>query len=73
MIKQLWNDDWKFFSNKNTFSLFQSVPSDAETVDLPHDPMFLKPQEEDCESEGRQGFLSAVTAGSGSPPRRRAG
>ena len=58
MIKQLWNDDWKFFSNKNTFSLFQSVPSDAETVDLPHDPMFLKPQDEDCESEGRQGFLS---------------
>ena len=57
MIKQLWNDGWKFFE-RGSFSLFQSVPDDAVTVDLPHDPMFLKPQDENCVSEGKQGFLS---------------
>lgn len=34
-----WNDNWKFWEDKDAFSLVWSVPEDAETIELPHDAM----------------------------------
>ncbi len=61
MEKALWNNSWTFWKESNAFSLFQSIPADAKTVDLPHDAMFLEHQDANCVSEGKQGFLPGGT------------
>ena len=61
MQKLLWNTGWTFWKESNAFSLFQTIPADARTVDLPHDAMFLEKQDENCISEGKQGFLPGGT------------
>ena len=39
MIKKLFNDNWKFWEEKDSFALVWSVPETAIDVTLPHDAM----------------------------------
>lgn len=39
MKYQLFNDNWKFWEDKDAFALIWSVPDSARTVCLPHDAM----------------------------------
>lgn len=42
-----WNDNWKFWKEKNAFSMAWSVPEEAESIRLPHDAMiYEKPQKD---------------------------
>lgn len=34
-----WNDDWKFWKQKDSFAMRWDTPANAETVRLPHDAM----------------------------------
>ena len=34
-----WNEDWLFWEDKDAFALIWSVPEQAQSVCLPHDPM----------------------------------
>jgi len=38
-----WNDNWKFWDDKNAFALIWGVPEGAKDVTLPHDAMIEKP------------------------------
>lgn len=42
MTEIRWNENWKFWEDKDAFSLVWDVPGTAETIDLPHDAMLLK-------------------------------
>ena len=42
MIEKKWNDGWRFWDDKNAFSMTWDVPRDAELIELPHDAMLLK-------------------------------
>ena len=39
MKHELFNDNWKFWEDKDAFALIWSVPDNAQTVRLPHDAM----------------------------------
>ena len=51
-----WNDRWKFWEDRDAFSLVWSVPEDAETVDLPHDAMLQKDAWEGSPNGGNTGY-----------------
>lgn len=42
MRAQKWNENWKFWEEKNAFTLVWGVPEQAKTVTLPHDAMLSK-------------------------------
>ena len=47
MRRQLWNEDWKFWKEKDAFSLVWDATPDARTVTLPHDAMIGEPARKD--------------------------
>ena len=51
-----WNSSWKFWEDKDAFSLVWSVPENAETVDLPHDAMLQKDAWEGSPNGGNTGY-----------------
>ena len=38
-----WNDNWKFWSDKDAFALVWNIPENARDVTLPHDAMIEDP------------------------------
>lgn len=36
---QKWNENWKFWADKDSFALVWNVPENARTINLPHDAM----------------------------------
>ena len=54
----LFNEGWKFWEVTNSFALAWAAPADARVVDLPHDAMIEKPQDENCRSKGNTGYRS---------------
>ena len=36
---QKWNENWKFWADKESFALVWNVPENARTINLPHDAM----------------------------------
>ena len=42
MREQLFNDGWLFWEDKDAFALIWDVPTHAQPVRLPHDPMILQ-------------------------------
>lgn len=57
MKKELWNEGWKFWKDRNAFELLTVVPKDALTVELPYDALIREEQKEDSVNQGRVGFL----------------
>lgn len=57
MIKEKWNQGWKFWKEENTFRLVFSVPKNAIDVELPYDAVFHQEQNYNSVNMGRTGFL----------------
>lgn len=56
MIEQKWNDNWKFWVDKDSFALVWDIPEIARDITLPHDAMIEKPAHVDSLNGGNTGF-----------------
>lgn len=56
MIEQRFNDNWKFWVDKDSFALVWNIPDIAEDVTLPHDAMIEKPANAESENAGNTGY-----------------
>lgn len=56
MIEQKWNDNWKFWVDKDSFALVWDIPEIARDITLPHDAMIEKPANPDSLNGGNTGF-----------------
>ena len=56
MIEQKWNDNWKFWVDKDSFALVWDIPEIARNITLPHDAMIEKPAHADSLNGGNTGF-----------------
>lgn len=56
MIEQKWNDNWKFWVDKDSFALVWDIPEIARDISLPHDAMIEKPAHVDSLNGGNTGF-----------------
>lgn len=56
MIEQKWNDNWKFWVDKDSFALVWNIPPLAEDVTLPHDAMMENPAHAESENGSNTGF-----------------
>ena len=56
MIEQKWNEDWKFWVDKDSFALVWDIPEIARDITLPHDAMIEKPANPDSLNGGNTGF-----------------
>ena len=51
-----WNENWKFWEEKDAFALVWNVPEQAAQVELPHDAMLLRTPCADSPNGGNTGF-----------------
>ena len=51
-----WNEDWKFWVDKDAFALVWNIPKEAKTVTLPHDAMLEQDACKDSRNGGNTGF-----------------
>ncbi len=56
MKEQNWNDGWKFWADKDSFSLVWNIPDIARDVTLPHDAMLENPAHADSPNGGNTGY-----------------
>ena len=56
MLEQRWNDNWKFWVDKDSFALVWDIPEIARDITLPHDAMIEKPAHADSLNGGNTGF-----------------
>ncbi len=56
MKAQLFNQNWKFWVDKNSFALVWSVPDFAKDVTLPHDAMLEEQPYADSPNQGKSAF-----------------
>ena len=42
MRRSIWNDQWYFWENQDSFALSWDVPKQAVKVNLPHDAMLIR-------------------------------
>ena len=56
MVEQKWNDNWKFWVDKDSFALVWNIPEIARDITLPHDAMIEKPAHADSLNGGNTGF-----------------
>ena len=52
MKQSKWNDNWKFWPDKDAFALVWNIPEIARDVTLPHDAMIETPAHADCAPNG---------------------
>lgn len=56
-MKQIkWNDNWKFWPDKDAFALVWNIPENARDITLPHDAMIEKPAYADSPNGGNTGY-----------------
>ena len=56
-MKQIkWNDNWKFWSDKDAFALVWNIPENARDISLPHDAMIEKPAYAASPNGGNTGY-----------------
>lgn len=53
---QKWNENWKFWADKDSFALVWNVPEVARTIDLPHDAMIEEKAYAESANHGNTGF-----------------
>ena len=51
-----WNDNWKFWEEKDAFALLWRIPEEAADVNLPHDAMLERKAYEQSPNAGNTGF-----------------
>lgn len=51
-----WNEDWKYWEDKNSFALVWNIPEGARDVTLPHDAMIETAANADSPNGGNTGF-----------------
>ena len=56
MNAQLFNQNWKFWVDKNAFALVWSIPDHAKDVTLPHDAMLEETPYADSPNQGKAAF-----------------
>ena len=56
MLDQKWNNDWKFWEDKDSFALVWNIPENAKDIDLPHDAMIENKPYADSANKGNTGF-----------------
>ncbi|MDR2976982.1 MAG: DUF4982 domain-containing protein [Streptococcaceae bacterium] len=56
MKKQLFNKNWKFWEEKDSFALVWSIPENAQDIDLPHDAMIYEKPYAESPNGGNTGF-----------------
>lgn len=56
MRRSIWNDQWYFWENQDSFALSWDVPQQAVKVDLPHDAMLIRPAAPDSPGGAAAGY-----------------
>lgn len=56
MKQLLFNENWKFWNDKNSFALVWNIPETAQEVTLPHDAMIHQEPHADSLNGGNTGF-----------------
>lgn len=56
MIENKFNDSWKFWADKDAFSLVWNIPGTARDITLPHDAMIGNPPYAKSLNKGNTGF-----------------
>lgn len=56
MLEQRYNDEWKFWVEKDAFALVWNIPEDARDITLPHDAMLERDAHKDSLNGGNTGF-----------------
>ncbi|MFR6514300.1 MAG: glycoside hydrolase family 2 TIM barrel-domain containing protein [Ruminococcus sp.] len=56
MIERIFNENWSFWPEVNSFSLQWEIPADARTVTLPHDAMIENPAFAESLNGGNTGY-----------------
>lgn len=56
MLDQKWNNDWKFWLDKDSFALVWNIPENARDITLPHDAMIESPANPNSPNGGNTGF-----------------
>ena len=51
-----WNDNWKFWPDKDAFALVWNIPDNAADITLPHDAMIESPAYAESPNTGNTGF-----------------
>lgn len=51
-----WNDNWKFWSDKDAFALVWNIPENARDITLPHDAMIEDPAYAESPNMGNTGY-----------------
>ena len=51
-----WNENWKFWSDKDAFALVWNIPEHAKDITLPHDAMIESPAYAESPNGGNTGF-----------------
>ena len=54
-----WNEQWKFWPDKDSFALVWDIPEQAREITLPHDAMIETPAHPDSPNGGNTGFRDA--------------
>ena len=56
-MKQIkWNDNWKFWPDKDAFALVWNIPENAREISLPHDAMIENPAHPESPNGGNTGY-----------------
>ena len=56
-MKQIkWNENWKFWPDKDAFALVWNIPENARDITLPHDAMIEKPAYAKSPNGGNTGY-----------------
>lgn len=56
MRQTKWNDNWKFWADKDAFALVWNIPENARDITLPHDAMIESPARPDSPNGGNTGY-----------------
>ncbi|MBQ9009578.1 MAG: DUF4982 domain-containing protein [Clostridia bacterium] len=56
MKQSKWNDNWKFWPDKDAFALVWNIPENARDVTLPHDAMIEKAAYAESPNGGNTGY-----------------
>ena len=51
-----WNDQWKYWAERDAFALVWNVPECAQSIDLPHDAMIRNPVNPKSKNGKNAGF-----------------
>lgn len=56
MLEKKWNENWKYWVDKDSFALVWNIPEGARTITLPHDAMIENTAHKGSLNKGNTGF-----------------